>query len=143
MDRLTIRWHGESVCNASAEECEKSHDNERPDDCCCGCEHQRAVYEKLYEYEAAEERGLLVRLPCKVGDKVYRIDSGDCHSNWKPYIEELTVTVVGYVREHKEVVLTIVAGGIRYKEKNFGKTVFLTREEAEQALAEKGSILDD
>lgn len=29
---------------------------------------------KLKEYEDLEERGLLVKLPCKVGDTLYRID---------------------------------------------------------------------
>lgn len=31
------------------------------------------VFNKLYEYEEAEEQGLLVRLPCGVGDTVYVI----------------------------------------------------------------------
>ena len=31
---------------------------------------------KLAEYEDAEKQGLLVRLPCKVGDTVYRVDAG-------------------------------------------------------------------
>ena len=30
---------------------------------------------KLQEYQDAEENGLLLRLPCKVGDTVYRIDT--------------------------------------------------------------------
>ena len=35
-----------------------------------------------------------VVLPCKIGDKVYRIDKGNYHSNWKPFVEELTVTEI-------------------------------------------------
>lgn len=31
---------------------------------------------RLAEYEDLEEQGLLVRLPCKVGDKVYFIEGG-------------------------------------------------------------------
>ena len=31
---------------------------------------------KLAEYEDAEKQGLLVRLPCKVGDAVYRVNAG-------------------------------------------------------------------
>ena len=36
----------------------------------------RAVLKKLADYEDLEEQGLLVRLPCKVGDTVYRVDAG-------------------------------------------------------------------
>ena len=31
--------------------------------------------DKLAEYEDAEEKGLLIRLPCKIGDIVYHIDN--------------------------------------------------------------------
>lgn len=31
------------------------------------------IYNRLREYEIAEEQGLLLRLPCKVGDTVYTI----------------------------------------------------------------------
>lgn len=45
----------------------------------CGtdeCPVLNAVADKLGEYERLEEQGLLVRLPCKVGDTVYCIDNG-------------------------------------------------------------------
>lgn len=35
----------------------------------------RAVLKKLADYEDLEEQGLLVRLPCKVGDTLYCIDN--------------------------------------------------------------------
>ena len=31
---------------------------------------------KLCDYEDLEEQGLLARLPCKVGDTVYRVNAG-------------------------------------------------------------------
>ena len=34
--------------------------------------YEENIVEKLAEYEDAEEQGLLLWLPCKVGDKVYR-----------------------------------------------------------------------
>jgi hypothetical protein len=37
-----------------------------------------------------------VVLPCKIGDKVYRIDKGNYHSNWKPFVQELTVTEISW-----------------------------------------------
>lgn len=42
----------------------------------CGtdeCPILNAVADKLGEYERAEEQGLLVRLPCKVGDIVWEL----------------------------------------------------------------------
>ena len=67
----------------------------------------------------AEQDGRLVVLPCKVGDTIWRIK---CFADWpdigKPYVE---------------------AGAFLYRDIHyFGKTVFLTREEAEAALAGKG-----
>ena len=63
----------------------------------------------------AEQDGLLVVLPCKVGDTIWRIK---CFADWpdigKPYVE---------------------ADAFLYRDiRYFGKTVFLTREEAEAAL---------
>lgn len=86
------------------------------------------VIDRLAAYEDAEEQGLLVRLPCKVGDTVYK--------HWK----------VGGKTEIGSALVTgfeIANDGINYcyrvkrfdrKEtiKKFGKTVFLTRAEAEE-----------
>ena len=40
---------------------------------CDNCEIMTSVCEKLGEFEDLEEQGLLLRLPCKVGDTVYAI----------------------------------------------------------------------
>ena len=63
----------------------------------------------------AEQDGLLVALPCKVGDKVYQIDA-----------ERV------YESEVKGIIYD--AGHIDFDERAIGKTVFLTLEEAEAAL---------
>lgn len=34
---------------------------------------KETAYKKLAEYEDAEEQGLLLRLPCKVGDTIYEV----------------------------------------------------------------------
>lgn len=39
------------------------------------CEEIDAVYRKLKAYEDAEEQGLLLRLPCKVGTIIYKIEN--------------------------------------------------------------------
>ena len=77
------------------------------------------IYKRLMEYEDEEEQGLLLRLPCKVGETVYRLQYVD---DWeKPGFFTLGVA---------ETTFSI------YLLSEFGKTVFLTREEAEAALKE-------
>ena len=78
-----------------------------------------------------------VELPCKIGDKVYRIDKGNFYSNRKPFIQELTVTEISWKKEKygdKDLGFAIIADGIRYKFSSIGKSVFLTREEAEAKM---------
>lgn len=73
---------------------------------------------KLAEYEDAEEQGELLRLPCKVGTQVWKIKKcfgGGRIPNWHEIYN------VNFALELLS---------------DFGKTVFLTKEEAEQALAE-------
>ena len=52
----------------------------------------RAVLKKLADYEDLEEQGLLVRLPCKVGDTVYRVNAGA-----KQPIIPMTVSEIHFV----------------------------------------------
>ena len=74
--------------------------------------------ERLKEYEDAEEQGLLLRLPCKVGSTVYHIVN-------KRILEVENVDVF---------FLCLCVAECR-----FGKTVFLTKSEAEQKLKEMES----
>lgn len=79
-------------------------------------------------------------LPCKPGDSVYIVRECSCHvyGRWnnpkgkctgKVYLgQKLRAYHCGYVTEAQFEVKHI---------SNFGKTVFLTREEAEAALAER------
>ena len=80
--------------------------------------NQRIKSDRLAEIAKAESEDRLLILPCKVGDIVYRI----CHEYKKgnPFIRAVTFNQNNFWR--------IVFGG------EFGKTVFLTREEAEAAL---------
>lgn len=89
---------------------------------------------KLAEYETAEDEGRLVILPkCSIGDTVYiPIDFQN-----KIY----TGTVDGFEyspRRNKWVVKIITDDGEKCYEAfdDFGKTIFLIREEAEKALEE-------
>lgn len=87
--------------------------------------------EKLKQYEDLEEQGLLVKLPCKVGDIVYQItrdfiseyqirnfkcyDNGNIFIDWK-CIKGIYKNVMGF---HID---------------DIGKKVFLTKEAAEEEL---------
>lgn len=92
-----------------------------------------AVY-KLAKYEDAEEQGLLLRLPCKVGDTVYSIMP---HDNFimKSTVEEFVFSNIVYVIVRDELFNS--RKGLSYCEK--GKTWFLTKEEADQKLKEMES----
>lgn len=80
-----------------------------------------------------------VELPCKVGDAVYRIDNGNFYSGWKPFVKEMTVTEISWKfdRSGKDLCFALIADGSRYKFSSIGKSVFLSKEDAEKALGER------
>ena len=85
------------------------------------------ILEKLAEYEDLEEQGLLLQLPCKVGTTVY-------NTTWWDDVQE-KVKVDGktfYRTLHKHKVSKSTFSLVDVY--NFGKTVFLTKAEAEQKL---------
>ena len=99
--------------------------------------------EKLKRYEDAEEQGFLLRLPCKVGDTVYCIfiRYTKCTPNNKEFDEydcqgcqqdECNSRIEKYIQDTRAFSLDWIVTNL----KNFGKTVFLTREEAEAKLKE-------
>jgi len=91
-----------------------------------------AALEKLAAYEDAEEQGLLVRLPCKVGDTVYVEWSGGQEYS-KSVIEKISIGTDGQVRFLIPAYLHSHSASW-YQTSDFGKTVFLSREEAKAAL---------
>ena len=132
MDRLTNHF---SYCECA--EC-KYYDEELAK--CNKCKifitstghcHDKKVWEKLRDYEDLEEQGLLLKLPCKVGDTVYSItrdfiseynirnficyDNGNIFFDWK-CVKGIYLNIKGF---HID---------------DIGKTVFLTKEAAEKAL---------
>ena len=92
---------------------------------------------KLAEYEDLEEQGLLLKLPCKVGDTVWYITPDDSIALAKKTIYEAEV-VRFYFMKNKEGMAIDVYAEQRSTEfpllSDIGKTVFLTKEEAEQEL---------
>lgn len=96
---------------------------------------------KFKDYEDAEEQGLLLRLPCKVGDTVWDNDYG------RPCAYTITAFSFGECEEYicepvttKEVVFyyTNSSGSITgsFAESEIGKSVFLNKSEAEAKLKE-------
>ena len=98
--------------------------------------------EKFVEWKEAEEQNRLLKLPCAVGDIIWDIDFGRPYSyevtgfsfgsmNDDDWEEEriLDQVVVYYTNSNGSITGTFAVRGI-------GKTVFLTREEAEAALKE-------
>ena len=103
--------------------------------------------EKLKRYEDAEEQGLLLRLPCKVGDTVYVVtspfnvfDDIEYDENMKDEVYEAYVSSVSFYESGEQyriyAKVTNHFIGAYFRECDFGKTVFLTKEEAEAKLAE-------
>lgn len=101
---------------------------------------------ELQSYRDAEKEGRLMMLPCKAGDTVYV--NKKCFNDWycffefKPFVR---AKVVNFKYRQKEIKmnlrpLTERTANTRYHVffslSSIGKTVFLTREEAEAALKE-------
>ena len=110
--------------------------------------HQLKIYEdiaelcggfdRLRELAEADKDGRVVELPCKVGDTVYMIerifdiDNGVCD-------EICARKVIGHGGNNLNKLWLVGSGGICNAYifvSEFGKTVFLTREEAERAIQE-------
>lgn len=136
MERLTVRWTN------------KVYDTFDPVDV-VNNEYSKINYNKILtklgEYEDLEEQGLLLRLPCKVGDIVYVNDILGCGE-----VERYKVIRVDYHSTlgtgrnefYIEALLcTNPDKSIAFYDKQFGKTVFgktifFTKSEAEARLKE-------
>lgn len=128
MERLTVKLNGTYEIKGiedvpCGDVCERNHG-------CETCKIHEAV-EKLAEYENAEEQGLLLRLPCKIGRKVFYVQKCLAHS---------CKECKGFLRVDNcycQYKARIFEQKFDYRHlKAFGKSVFLTKEEAEQALVE-------
>lgn len=88
--------------------------------------------EQLKEYQQLEEQGRLIKLPCKVRDTVYGISMGK--------IISLTVNEISIFCLKGEKIINAKCQNDdafrNYVEREFGKTVFLAKSEAEEKLKE-------
>lgn len=101
-------------------------------------QYVQEALKKLYEYEKLEEQGLLLKLPCKVGDTIYI--TGMLGS---PEIEEWEITEItmrwGENDEpyfYANLKRAPKGNNCSFWMKEFGRSVFLTKEEAEKHIRE-------
>ena len=107
-------------------------------DLICTIESLQQENEQLQEFANAKADGRMVVLPCKIGDEVWFLEkqfdiaNGTCSTVISEYI-------VTEIRGNKYNPLWYMASSERCTHRDFhptelGKTVFLTKEEAEKAL---------
>ena len=108
------------------------------------------LLEALGKYEDAEEQGLLLRLPCKVGDTVWVITSPfnvfegiEYNENLRDECYESFISSVTFYKNSVQYRINAKVTNhfisAYYYEQDCGKTIFLTRAEAEQKLKEMES----
>lgn len=108
-------------------------------------EYLYPVIEKLATYEDLEEQGLLVRLPCKLGDTVWVVTSpinvfdydkydGDAeYEVYESFLSSVSYYASGeQFRIYAKVTNSFIAA--YFRECDFGESIFFTREEAEKKL---------
>lgn len=100
---------------------------------CDDCAFSLEICERLAHYEDLEEQGLLLKLPCKVGDVVYQIT--------RNFVSEFRIRKIdhydnGNIFFDWTLVYGIYKNVAGFHIDEIGKTVFLTKEEAEAKLKE-------
>ena len=131
MERLTEKIGNTNCVKGCGSNCKYGFQHCRTEDW-ENCKTIDDVIDKLAKYEDLEEQGLLLRLPVPIGTTVYNT------TWWDDKYEIVTVNGKKYsrsVRKHKVTKSTF--GLLDIKE--WGKTVFLTKSEAEQKLKEMES----
>ena len=139
MERLTEVEHGTAMVKDCGSNCKYGFEYCRKED----WENYKTindVIDKLAQYETLDEQGLLLRLPCKVGDTIYvngilgvgeaeeyKVIRVDYHSNLATKRSEFYI---------EALLVSNPENSIGFYDKEIGKTVFLAKEEAEQKLKE-------
>lgn len=103
----------------------------------CAKEHEQLAkwLKELKSYKDSEEQGLLVRLPCKVGEDVYKVNSYVGCDNDK--CDDLYSSVHCFNCKFEKEFYYIQK--IKFNFDNLddvGRTIFITKEEAEKKLEE-------
>ena len=132
MERLTIKFPNGYLFNLPNVKDEKAQE-----------EYLEKLSKKLGQYEDAEEQGQLLMLPCKVGDTIWDIDLGRlCAYRITGFSFGKAESYIDYPVAEDEIVYYYInsIGSITgsFASSEIGKTLFLTKEAAEQALKQNG-----
>lgn len=111
MERLTTKFKDGYLFNLPPINDEKAQE-----------EYLEKLSMKIGRYEDAEEQGLILRLPVAIGSEVWKI------TNQRDNFTDIPYKIVTIVHFRLDMLSEI------------GKTVFLTREAAEQALIEMKEV---
>ena len=155
MERLTIDEaikHAKEIARANRVEAENYIPTTGPyynANLECANQHEQISMwlEELKSYKDLEEQGLFVRLPCKVGDTVWVVTSpinvfdydeydGDAeYEVYESFLSSVSYYTSGeQFRIYAKVTNSFIAA--YFRECDFGESIFLTREEAENKLEE-------
>lgn len=101
--------------------------------------------EHLKSYEDAEETGLLIRPKCRLGNIVYALWSIPTEARYVIYPAEVKEISLSSTNARKMIMYKLEPIFFRgrynkYYDDDFGKLVFLTESEAEQALAKREGV---
>ena len=129
MERLTEKIGNTNCVKGCGSNCKYGFQHCRTEDW-ENCKTIDDVIDKLAEYEGLEEQGRLIKLPCKVGDTIYGLH--------KAMVCELDTETIGISKMPSGEILYLIDGW-ELDKGDFGKTVFLTKSEAEQKLKEMES----
>ena len=103
-------------------------------------DYKNLLIERLGKYEDLEEHGRLIKLPCKVGDTVYVNGVLGCGEAERYMVIRVDYhSTLGTGRNEFYIEALLCANpdsSIGFYDKQFGKTVFLTKSEAEAKLKE-------
>ena len=124
MERLTEKIGNTNCVKGCGSNCKYGFQHCRTEDW-ENCKTIDDVIDKLAEYEGLEEQGRLIKLPCKVGDTIYGLH--------KAMVCELDTETIGISKMPSGEILYLIDGW-ELNKGDFGKTVFLTKSEAEQKL---------
>lgn len=142
MERLTERYKDPIANTVLIKECGDKLCKNICDDIeydCSKCGLEKAL-EKLADYEDLEEQGLLVRLPAN-NKEIYIISSrwtvcSECGSRFDEYSCSGCEYECDSKKEYYVYPTCLSSINVSFYANQFGKTVFLTSEEAEKKLEE-------
>lgn len=130
MERLTQRAKSG---NAYYPECFRKCDG--ASEKCDNCEVTTKICEKIAEYEELEEKELLIKLPCRIGEPLFSIEKFEDESSARIFEYEFDGI-------EKEGIRLTVNGSkedvVVFGPEELGRTIFKTMAEAEKKLEEIG-----